>query len=222
VSRSPVEICEAAVRALELTGAGISMMTRGGHRGTVCATDDVASVIEDLQFTLGEGPCVDAFHTGPVMIPDLLDRLQLARTPWPQFTGEALAAGARALFAFPLHIGAIRIGAFDMYRDQPGPLTASQLGVALSFADAAAGSLLAERFGASIDLSIDSSQPGASYHAQVHQATGMISVQLDVAIDDAFVRLRAHAFSNEKPVNDVARAVVDGRLRFDRNDGSQQ
>ena len=213
--KTPAEICAVAVAALELSGAGISVMTPAGHRGTVCATDDVAATIEELQFTLGEGPCVDAFHHGPVLIDDLDDRGRHAGAPWPQFTAGASAAGARALFAFPLQIGAFRIGAFDLYRDRPGPLTDEQLAAALTFADAAAGSLLADHFGEPRDAQFDPSQPGASYHAEVHQATGMISVHLGIGIADAFVRLRAHAFVTGRPVNDVARDVVDGELRFD-------
>lgn len=219
--QTPAEICAVTVRALGLTGAGISVMTAAGHRGTVCATDVVAETIEELQFTLGEGPCVDAFHHGPVLIADLDDKAHQARSPWPQFTGAASAAGARALFAFPLQIGAIRIGAFDLYRDRPGPLTDAQLGVALSFADAAAGSLLSEHYGRSLEAPLDPVQPGASYHAEVHQATGMISVHLGISLEDAFVRLRAHAFAAERPVNDVARDVVHGGLRFDHEGRDQ-
>jgi hypothetical protein len=219
---TPAEICAVAVRALDLSGGGISVMTSGGHRGTVCATDDVAATIEELQFTLGEGPCYDAFHRGPVMIADLSDETHLARSPWPEFTREAALAGACALFALPIQIGAIRIGAFDLYRDSPGPLTDRQLGAALTFADAAAGAMLADRFGHSIDAPLDPAQPGASDHAEVHQASGILTVQLGITIDDAFVRLRAHAFATERTVNDVARDIVDGRLRLDTEDRGQQ
>jgi hypothetical protein len=90
------------------------------------------------------------------------------------------------------------------------------------FADAAAGSLLAERFGHSVGILLDPMQPGASYHAEVHQATGKLSVELDISIDDAFVRLRAHAFATDRPVNDVAHDVVAGRLRLNTEDRGQE
>src|SRR3954468_8657969 len=106
---APLGICRMAVRTLDITGAGISVMTTAGHRGTVCATDDIAGAIEDLQFSLGQGPCVDAFRNGPIMISDLDDAVHIAHSPWPEFTTEASATGARALFALPLQIGAIRI-----------------------------------------------------------------------------------------------------------------
>jgi len=205
-----------------MTGAGISVMTTSGHRGTICSTDRVAAVIEDLQFTLGDGPCVDAFHHGPVMIDDLDDYDHVKRSAWPQFTQQASAAGARALLAVPLQIGAIRVGVMDVYRDRPGGLTDARLAVALTLADAAAGSLLADRHGRAIDAPLDPREPGATYHAEVHQATGMLSVRLGIDIEDAFVRLRAYAFANERMVNEVARDIVSGKLRFVDEDGGQR
>jgi hypothetical protein len=215
---SPLAICLLTVEALRVSGAGISVMTPAGHRGTVCATDDVAAAIEELQFSLGEGPCVDAFHRGPVLIDDLGNPSHLAASPWPEFTMQAAAAGARALFALPLQIGAIRVGAFDLYRNAPGPLTDDQLSVALTFADAAAGSLLGQD-GHAVPFPRD--PKGSAYHAEVHQATGMISGHLALSLEDAFVRLRARAFASERSVNDVARDVVAGRLRFDGEDGGE-
>ena len=189
---SPLAICNVAVRTLEVTGAGISIMTQAGHRGTVC------------------------------VIADLDEPAYVARSPWPQFTREASAAGARALFALPLQLGAIRIGAIDLYRDRPGPLSDAQLSLALTLADAAAGSLLADQHGQAADGSLDATRTGASYHAEVHQATGMLSVQLGVGLDDAFVRLRAHAFAVGRSASDVARDIVAGRLRLAPKDGGQQ
>jgi hypothetical protein len=215
---TPLAICLLTVEALDVTGGGLSVMTPAGHRGTVCATDDVAAEIEELQFSLGEGPCVDAFHRGPVLIDDLSDPSHLVSSPWPQFTMQAAAAGARALFALPLQVGAIRIGAFDLYRDTPGGLADDQLALALTFADAAAGSLLAQRDHA---LPIPPDFRGSAFHAEVHQATGMISVHLAISLEDAFVRLRARAFAVGRSVNEVARDVVAGRLRFDEEDGGE-
>jgi hypothetical protein len=221
-SATPLAICLDALRLLDMTGGGISVMTSAGHRGTVCATDDVAAAIEDLQFRLGEGPCVDAFHRGPVMIADLNDPKCVGASPWPQFVKEASAAGARALFALPLQIGAIRVGAFDLYRDRPGLLTDARLSLALTLADAAATSLLADRHGLGIDLPLEPAASSSSYHAEVHQATGMLSVQLGISLDDAFVRVRAFAFATERSINEVARDVVEGRLGLDDEDRGQK
>jgi len=182
------------------------MMTAAGHRGIVCCTDRVAAAIEELQFTLGEGPCIDAFHRGPVLLDDLAGSGHLGRDPWPMFTAAAFASGARALFAFPLQVGAVRIGAFDLYRDQPGPLDETQLGIALTFADELAVTILRDR---SPGVSIPWPADGSSSHAEVHQASGILSVQLGMSVEDAFVWLRARAFASGRPVVDLAHEVVN-------------
>ncbi len=48
----------------------------------------------------------------------------------------------------------------------------------------------------------------------MHQATGMILVQLGIPAQDAFVRLRAHTFATRRPLAEVARDVVVRRLVF--------
>ena len=218
VSRAE-ELCRRAVANLAVDGAGLSMMTPAGHRGTVCATDDVARQVEDQQFALGEGPCFDAFYAaGPVLIPDINAPANRARTRWPVFTDAVAGAGVRALFAFPLLIGAIPLGALDLYRTRPEGLTPEQLEEAWKIADAAAEALLDLRSGSAMDLPADKAPAGASYRLEVHQATGMLSVELGVGLDDAFLRLRAHAFARDLNLSDVARDVVAGRLQLSKEE----
>jgi hypothetical protein len=139
----PERIAALCVRTLGVTGAGISMVTTSGNRGVVCATDDVAAHIEDLQFTLGEGPCVDAVHSGaPVLIDDLDKPGDIIVERWPAFMRAATNTGVKALFAFPLRIGAISVGAIDLYRDRSGELSSQEMSAGLLAADAAALALL--------------------------------------------------------------------------------
>jgi GAF domain-containing protein len=210
----PRRICLLCVRMLSITGAGISMVTTAGNRGVVCATDDVSARIEDLQFTLGEGPCVEAARSGsPVLIPDLdaLDDILIER--WPAFIEGAGLAGVRAVFAFPLRIGAINVGVLDVYRSLPGPLRDGQLRAALLAADAAALALL-HLDTSSDDLFADDADARSTYQLQVHQATGIVQVQLGVPTEEAFRLLRARAFALGRPLVEVATDVVARRLRF--------
>ena len=214
---APERICELCVEMLDVTGAGISMVTESGNRGVVCSTDVVSARIEDLQFTLGEGPCVDAVHSGaPVLIPDF-DAPGLALERWPAFIKGAAAAGAGAVFAFPLRIGAISVGAIDLYRDRPGELDAGQLPSALMAANAAALALLRLESGHD-DLLSDDPSAGFTNELQVHQATGMVQVQLGVSTEQAFVLLRARAFAAGRPLADLASDVVARRVRFSPED----
>jgi hypothetical protein len=206
-------LCLEAILAVDVDGAGLSIMTSGGHRGTVCATDEVALRIEDLQFSLGEGPCFEAFTgAGPVFISDL--DATTAGPRWPMFTEAVAAAGVRALFAFPLLIGAIPLGALDLYRLRPEALSPHQLREAWRLANTAAGALLDIRPQEAMDLPVDAAPAGASYRLEVHQATGMASVHLGSTLEEAFLRLRAYAFARDLDVTDVAREIVDGRLRL--------
>jgi hypothetical protein len=215
--RRAERLCQKAVTSLGVDGAGLSMMTNAGHRGTVCATDQIARRIEGLQFTLGEGPCYEAFTaSGPVLVPDINAATSTTASSWPVFTEAVAAAGVGALFAFPLMIGAIPLGALDFYRRRPGELSSDQLAAAWDVADAAAGSLLDIRSGTGVDLPEESAPRGASYRLEVHQATGMISVQLGTALDEALLLLRAHAFAEDIDIEDVARDVVAGRLHLTR------
>ncbi|MFC8778682.1 ANTAR domain-containing protein [Streptomyces nigra] len=213
-----VDVCTAAVAALPVGGAGVSAMSRTAASHPLCSTDDISEQLEELQLTLGEGPCVDAFtHGAAVLSPDLLTGGLQDR--WPVFADAALEAGARAVFALPLQIGAISPGVLDLYADVPTVLDAEQLADALAFADLATLLLL--------DARIDGTgaQAGAmprdhgledlgGYRAEIDQATGILTVQLGVGIDEAFVRLRAYAYTQGRRLADVAADVVAHRLHF--------
>jgi len=181
-------------------------------RGSLCTTDGVSHLIEELQYTLGEGPCVDAYHGDDVVAePDLADPLTRR---WPAFTPPVLQAGVRAVFGFPLRFGTVRLGALDLYRDRPGPLSDDQHADALVLADVTARLVLETQAGAPPGAVAEELEAGADFHFAVHNAAGMISVQLGISVTEALIRLRAHAFSNDRPIADVAQDVIDRRLRL--------
>ncbi len=208
-----VRLCEVSRRVTGVTGAGIMLMSGDLPLGSVCSTGDVSALIEDLQYALGEGPCVDAYRLDrPVLEPDLADPA-LAR--WPAFTAPAVAAGVRAIFGFPLGVGVVRLGALNLYTDRPGPLTYDQHADALVMADVAADAVLAMQAGGSVTGLAVALERGSNFQYVVHQAAGMVSAQLEVSVAQALLRLRAYAFGNERLLTEVAAEVVDRRLRFD-------
>jgi GAF domain len=208
----PTSLAAACVRSLPVSGVGLALMTDDGPAGIIAATDGAAMELEELQFTLGEGPCVDASQTGrPVLQPDLA---RTAPLRWPAFAGGALEAGVRALFAFPLRVGAIRVGVLDLYRDRAGPLSTDELAEALSFADAATLLLLHEQ----ANTAASSAVPVLDDRAEVHQATGVVSVQAAVGLAEALVLLRARAFADQRPLGDLARDVLTGTVSFRKDD----
>ncbi len=210
-------LCEVCADVTAMSGAGIMLMSGDVPRGSVCTTNKVSDVIEQLQFGLGEGPCVDAYHQDrPVLEPDL-DEPSTPR--WPAFAGPAVEAGVRAIFGFPLHVGAVRLGALNLYRDRPGPLSDDQHADALVMADVAAQALLLLQAEAPPGELAAELESGADFHFAVHQASGMVAAQLDVSVGEALIRLRAHAFGNDRALAGVSEDVVARRLRFDDRSG---
>ncbi|MDX6286341.1 MAG: hypothetical protein QOG53_1826 [Frankiales bacterium] len=202
-------ICMSCADLLPVTGAAIAIAADPGVRGTVCVSDAVMQRVEDLQFTSGVGPCVEAIATGkPVLVPMLDDA---AESRWPGFSAEAHSAGVAAIFALPLRIGAIRLGVIDLYRDTPGRLSTEQLADASLVADAATLALIKmhDRTPAG-DFDEDWWDLGSFYRAEIHQATGMVMGQLDVTATEALVRLRAHAYAMGVSTSALSRRVVAG------------
>jgi ANTAR domain/GAF domain len=239
-------VCRACVTGLDVEGAAISLLTTSVHRETLSATDPTAATLEDLQFTLGEGACIEAAGSGrPVLVPDLHDHVLTTR--WPVFAAAvAEQTDVRALFALPLQLGTINVGVLDLYRTTPGSLRGHELRDVVAAVDVATFMLLSVAARTGNGHLDDGERPerqhrdgqhtGGRYEdgdrgqphqsdgawwdglssnrAEVHQATGMILAQLGVPAQDAFVRLRAYAFAAHRPLAEVARDVVAGRLVF--------
>ncbi|MBF9133321.1 GAF and ANTAR domain-containing protein [Plantactinospora sp. S1510] len=209
------KICRAAVLELEGSGVGVSVLTDDGARGIFAASDDLTHLLEELQFTLGEGPCIDSFLTRrPVLIADLAG--DTARTRWPFYVQAVTAHGVRAVFAFPLQVGAARVGALALFSKQPGPLGRDVLAQALTFAEIALTTVLDSRGALPEHFSVQGLYESPGYRAELAQAQGMVMVQLNVSISEALIRLRAHAYAEGRPMHQVAQDVIDRKLRFDQ------
>jgi GAF domain-containing protein len=205
-------LCVASASVARVRGAGVVLIMHGRALGTVCASDAVAETVEEMQYTFGEGPCVDAFSTRrPVLVPDL-GAEDVVR--WPSFREGALAAGVRAVFGFPILVGTVCIGALNLYHDHSGALTDEQLADATVVAHVAGRTVLDWQSVAGAGSLARQLEHLPANRAVVHQATGMISVQAAMTVDDAVALLRAYAFSTNRPISDVASDVVRGDIRF--------
>ena len=208
----PARLCEVCADVLSMSGAGVMLMSGDVPRGSVCSSNDVSELIEELQYTLGEGPCVDAYNQQrPVLEPDLAEP---AVPRWIAFSPPAVAAGTRAIFGFPLQIGSVRLGALNLYRDEPGAMTDDQHADALVVSEVAARAVLDMQAHAPPGA-IAEELSDSDFRFVVHQASGMVSVQLGVSVAEALVRLRAHAFTADRGLSDVAEDVVARRLRLE-------
>jgi hypothetical protein len=214
------DACAVAVAVAGVDGGWLSVMSDPVRRALIHATSPLAAELDELQFTLGEGPCADAFTSGrPVLVADLGAAGWQER--WPGFSALGETAGAAAVFTFPLAMGAIRIGILGLYRETPGLLDPAALADALVCADLALLLLLNSRAG------LDGGGDGlpvdgwSDDHARVYQATGMVSAQFRVALEEALALLRAFAFAHDRTLDEVAGAVVDRRLRLDVDEAGE-
>jgi hypothetical protein len=226
---SVADVVAVAVSSAQLSGAWLVAARGGGPDFVMYVTDPVAEQLAELQLMLGEGPCHDVLASAaPVLAADL-DDAELGRR-WPAFIPAARELGAGAVFAFPLIVGAIRAGVLGVYRGSPGPLPDRQLGDLLILADAATMMLLGsangdhqDGDGAGLDgdgAGLDGQAPDLAVHrAEIDQATGMLTVQLDVPVAEAFARLRAYAYSQDRRLAEVAGDIVARRLRLHRDQG---
>jgi hypothetical protein len=206
-------LCDVCADETAASGAAILLLSDDVAEGSVCSTDQRSAQLAQLQLDLGEGPCVDAYRTHrPVLEPDMAEPA-LAR--WPAFASAAVAGGARAVFAFPLEIGAVRLGALQLHCDDPGSMTDDQHADALVMADVAAHAVLVMQSRAPPGMLAAELDAGGNFQYAVHQASGMVAAQLEVSVAQALIRLRAHAFGHGRPLADVAADVIGRTLRFE-------
>jgi hypothetical protein len=212
------QVCRDAVHSLSASGVGVSVMAEDGVHAMAAASDLATEHIEELQFTFGEGPCVDARTTSrPVLMPELTDE---AMRRWPIYAPIVHDAGVRAVFAFPLQVGAARLGVLDVFRSSVGELSQEELGRALSFADRAVNALLDVQQAATAEH--DGLAEALDHRAELFQAQGMVMIQLGVSLAEAMVRMRAHAYTENRQLHDIATDIVARRQRFERDPPSDQ
>ncbi len=207
-------VCELCVSELGVTGARVRVLggvAADGSGALVYATDPLSLRLEDLAVTSGIGPCFDAFtHRHPLLVPDLT----LEQNRWPGFAAEALETGVAAIFTFPLQIGGVRVGVLELHRVATGSLTADQLSDALLLSDEATDTILDD-----LDGPRPMELPGVvDIQAEVHQATGFVAVDLGVGLNEALLRIRGHAFAHRLTLADVARQIIERRLRLEHGE----
>ena len=208
-------LCEACVDLLDVDGASVSLIRDGGTQGTFGSSGDTSRVLDELQFTYGQGPCIDAVASGRPVIAEDLDSPGEDR--WPALTEAVLEHGVRAMYALPVMVASTPIGALDLYRHRRGPLDGQALTGGLWAAGLASLPLLDLMHGdtdwqAAGDGTGAFDQLASLERVEVYQATGMIVSALEISAADAVARLRAHAVSNSLTASDVAYRVLDGRI----------
>jgi hypothetical protein len=211
-------LCEACVLLLDVDAAAISLVFDGGNTGTLGSSSEHARMCDELQFLIGEGPCLDSItRRAPVFVIDLADATD-AR--WPVYGPAMLDLQVRGVVAMPVVVAGEYVGALDLFRAEPGRLDDEQFTGAVVAAELA-GIPLLDLLDDDLQAAIadPSSHAWAELHtlsrAEVSQATGMLVAQLEVEPAEALVRLRAHAYSTGRSATDVARDILARKLRLE-------
>jgi hypothetical protein len=211
-----LELCQRFVGLLPVTGASISVTSASGAQSTIGITDSVAAELEQLQFELGAGPHWDVLKTGlAVFVPDTR---ALVTARWPMFGSAIANLPVGAVFALPMRMGAVTVGVVDLYRSTPGELRGPDVGAALSLASSIAEQALRYAVVSADDDAGVETVMAPAMRREIHQATGMIFIQLGVSATEAFTRLQARAFADGRPVADIAHDVVNRSLAFTHDD----
>lgn len=226
-------ICDAAMQQTNVDGVTLAVLTRSRRvRELIYASDPLAKQLDELQYTIGEGPCFDAYaDDDPKFYPELTDVAKTWR--WPTFACEATRLGAQALFAFPVPDGVRPMGVLELYRRTTGGLADPERSSARTCATAIAHQLESnwcehvsrfqtpdDAIDATATASASNQEPAGPFNrTQIHVAGGMVAVQLGVQADEGVDRLRAFAYARGRPVSSVAADIIARRLTLRHQDG---
>lgn len=204
-------VCKATA-GLHLEGAVVTLRSIAGSEAIAAATDATSRVRGELEFSVGEGPAHDAFaHGRPVLVPDLGGPQGHA---WPGYAGAGHAAGIRAVFAFPLQLGASRFGVLSMFSETPRRLDSAEVSQCHALSTLATEVLL-ESSAATTDGELDPDLKSAlGFRSEIYQAQGMLMVTLGVPLPEALAVMRGHAFATGRKLIDVSIDIVEGRLNI--------
>ena len=211
------QLADPFVELFRVTGTSVSTIGDLLGSQTVAATDSLAARIDEVQFDLGEGPCWDAIGSGaPILEPDFHTR---ESKDWPAFSAAIANDPVASLFAFPMLIGPLKVGAVDLYAASPMSLGDVECRRAAVMADIVGRRVLeAALSDTAEEYREDTSNPFS--RRLVHQDTGMVLAQLGLSADDAVLVMQAHAFGTGLSMMDVAHRILDGELDFSVRDGS--
>lgn len=206
-------MCTAAAHELSACGVAVSVLAEGGMRGVLVASDPISERVEELQLLLGEGPCVDALAARRPVLVSVFDAA--AKTRWPLYCPSVYDDGVRAVFAFPLQVGAAQLGVLGVYRANAGPLSTDEVGQALTFSQIITDTLIGDQDSGPCDELSHGLQDAVEQHGVLFQAQGMVMVQLGVPLAEALTRMRAYAFAESRSLIEVSQDIVARTLSFE-------
>ncbi|MDQ6784016.1 MAG: GAF and ANTAR domain-containing protein [Actinomycetota bacterium] len=202
-------LSDRCVEILDVSAAGLMLVAAGGDLRRMASSSDAMRILEVFEEESDEGPCPDCYRRGePVINIDLAQ----VNGRWPRFAPKALEAGFRSVHALPLHVRGRTIGALNLFRTDEGQMGDADVVVAQALADVATISIVTQRAVAEAHGLNEQLQHALNSRIVIEQAKGIVGQSLGVDMEQAFLRLRAHARSSNLKLGDVAMSVIDNTL----------
>ena len=206
-------ICLVANELLLAKTASLALVIDNAY-SPVASADELAELLDDEQFALGDGPTFDARESpSPVILDDTHARRTAER--WPAFCPIAEKHGIHGAFAFPLRIGDAYLGVLTAYRDRAGEPSAGQYSDGLILASLGTAAIISREAGVGTEPGPALFEPGLYDQSALQVAAGMVAESLNVSIVAALVRIRARAFADDQPVSKTAQLIVTRQLVLD-------
>ncbi len=196
------------VELLDAAAAGILLADANGSLRVMAASTEQIELLELFQVQNQQGPCLDCYHTGTVVVAAQLDEA----SPWPEFAKSSVAAGYSSVCAVPLRLRATVLGCLNLFMSHPGALSQADIDLAQALADVASIAIVQAQ--ASRDAAEREGQLQNALNSRViiEQAKGMLAEHADIDMDGAFTRLRSYSRRNNRRLTDIALELVAGTL----------
>jgi GAF domain-containing protein len=200
-------LVDRCVDVLDVAAAGLMLADGGSGLQVMVASSERAKFLELFQIQHDEGPCLDCYRTGEVVVEEVLDG---RNERWPRFAAAAEGAGFTSVFAVPMQVDGRVVGGLNLFgtSEQPGP-TMTTARVAQAMAKVAAVAIEKDQVSRDRATLIVQLETALESRVAIEQAKGILSSRLDIDLDDAFVLLRQRARSARRLLKEVAAEVVE-------------
>jgi hypothetical protein len=200
------QLIDSSMVLLPISAAGILIGDVHGDLHVLASSSEETRLLELLQLEAGQGPCLLAYRTAEQVIVDDLDSDQQR---WPAFAKRAAEYHYRSVCALPLRLREERVGALNLFRDEPGGLAAVDVAVGQALADVATIGILHQRVLTRAELISQQLQMALNTRVVVEQAKGVLAERGNIDMDQAFALLRSYARRSRQRLADVAHDVVE-------------
>ncbi|WP_261556760.1 GAF and ANTAR domain-containing protein [Frankia tisae] len=207
-----IQIAELAVQAIPgAEGAGLTML-EDNRPQTVVASAEFVRAADDVQYRLGEGPCLLAVETGRTQLSGSLG----GEARWPRYGPRVGRMGVHSVLSLPLLLPDRVVGAMNVYAHAKDAFGPNAVRTGELFAQPVAVSVHNAQILAQSQRLVSQLQEALTSRAVIDQALGVIMSRTGSGPEEAFERLRTMSQTRHLKVAQLSRVLVDeavGRAR---------